>query len=294
MDGTSGFGKAAETLSLILKDACGIVIDPLKKIASAKADRIIERRNVKHELEIETLKLAERAKHRQLRAELRRQYNLESIGSKAIGYLGQSDQVSKIDEDWLNYFLDSSKDIGDESLQDIWARILASSVQEENQISRVTLDVLKRFSPESCRIFERVAPFIFRFNFNGVKYGIIDIMTIFDIDEVNNIHVNGDLWHLDHLGILNSSVVRFNFPQVDQIIHEDAHRILKLTPMEVEGQSSLNAINVSIAGLQLAEGLNISLDQNYLDHFYRQHNASKERGNKAIKDNSFSIEIIKK
>ncbi|MBL7791231.1 MAG: DUF2806 domain-containing protein [Saprospiraceae bacterium] len=260
-------GKAAETLALVLKDVCGIIIDPVKKITNDRADKYIEKNRVKHKYEIEKMELAERAKLRIFETEIRRQDNLERIGNETVKLLANENTEPTLDMDWFNYFIDSSQDIGDIDLQKIWSKILAKEVINSGSISRVTLDALKKFSKNDCRTFERVAQYILRFQIRGIKYGLIHYDALFESNTSNDIWLSGDLYNLDNLGILNSTLTGFPFPKGETIIHEDIKSLIELKVFNQD--LNVTGWYVTKAGIEISEALGASLNKDYVNSFQK-------------------------
>ncbi|TOE67204.1 hypothetical protein CGJ37_24880, partial [Vibrio parahaemolyticus] len=74
-------------------------------------------------LELEGIE--KRAVERFLKRETKRQENIENITMQAAQSLSESDNVSDIDEDWIEAFFRECEDISDEQMQMLWGRILS-------------------------------------------------------------------------------------------------------------------------------------------------------------------------
>lgn len=68
------------------------------------------------------------------------------------------DEVSdeKVDEDWITRFFDTVENISNESLQMLWAKILAGEIKKPNTYSLRTLELLKNLSFKDAELFSRI------------------------------------------------------------------------------------------------------------------------------------------
>lgn len=68
------------------------------------------------------------------------------------------DEVSdeKIDEDWITRFFDTVENISNESLQMLWAKILAGEIKKPNTYSLRTLELLKNLSFKDAELFSKI------------------------------------------------------------------------------------------------------------------------------------------
>ena len=108
---------------------------------------------------LETLSLRRRAGTRLLHMEEQRQQNIESVALQAEQKLPEKVSEEPIKPDWMARFIESVKDVSDETMQSLWSSILAGEVASPGQISLRTLDVLKNLSQQDAREFERILQF---------------------------------------------------------------------------------------------------------------------------------------
>ena len=86
--------------------------------------------------------------------------NFEMIAVKADEYYSKMEGGSESIEyewDWITRFYEAAKDVSDEMLQDLWARILAGEIDGQAGYSFRTIDVLKNMGREDALLFGRVA-----------------------------------------------------------------------------------------------------------------------------------------
>lgn len=197
--------KAAENLSIIARDSFGIIIGPTKKILDAKAEMMIERHHLLHKYKMERLDLAERAKNRIFETEITRQFNLEKTFAHAAQLLPDNATPENINKDWLHHYINSSRDVGEEDLRKIWAHILAGEATKPGRFSKRTLDYLKNFSVNDCKLFEKFLPFILMHEDTAFFYNPNDqdYFTIFR-DKFNFNYL--DFSHLIAIGIIGNNI----------------------------------------------------------------------------------------
>lgn len=88
-------------------------------------------------------------------------YNINCIMSETKRIIDecklQISGYSKID--WINIYLESAKNIADEYMQNVWARVLAKELSEPGSFSFKTLDVLKNMSASDFPLLEKLLTF---------------------------------------------------------------------------------------------------------------------------------------
>lgn len=86
--------------------------------------------------------------------------NFLSIAKKADQY-HEENQMEEIDSpnrnwDWFMRFYDAVGTIGNEEMQDIWARLLSGEINHPSTYSFHTIDTLKNMSTKDAHIFEKI------------------------------------------------------------------------------------------------------------------------------------------
>ena len=145
-----------------LANACGVVYEPVNKVLNAKADATAKLIEVRGNIEAEAMR---KVLERFISQQLRQQRNVDEIVSKAIldkdaGPV--SDQ--SCDPDWVNEFVDCSKNVSDEQMQALLARILAGEVAQPGKFSRRTMNFVKTLSRSELETFARVCGFVWTAN----------------------------------------------------------------------------------------------------------------------------------
>ena len=132
----------------------GTLYEPtrIRRKAKAEADASL----ILAETDAERQALLKRAAHRLAIQEVRRQNNIESIINKAVKSLPETVSSEPVDQDWVSRFFDECKDVSNEELQKVWARILAKEVASPGSCSRKTLSILKDLSAKDADLFNRI------------------------------------------------------------------------------------------------------------------------------------------
>ena len=110
--------------------------------------------------------IRERANARVSFQEEKRQNNIEAVAWQAAHKTPENVSEEPVHPDWIARFFESVKDVSDETMQSMWASILAGEVATPGQTSLRTLDVLKNLTQQDAREFER----ILQFTFSGSVY----------------------------------------------------------------------------------------------------------------------------
>lgn len=85
-----------------------------------------------------------------------RQLNLDIITAEAAADLVRGDEnvsAEPVNQDWANRFFRYGEDIGTESMQVLWGKILAGEIRQPNSFSLRTLEILRNLSVEEAEAF---------------------------------------------------------------------------------------------------------------------------------------------
>jgi uncharacterized protein YqgV (UPF0045/DUF77 family) len=163
-DGKSVAALSKPILKLIEAVSAGIgkVYEPLGTVVQAKADGLAD--IIRAEADLKVKDLQQRALIRILATETDRQQNIESIVSKSKAALPESVSDVPVKKEWITHFFEAAKDVSNEEMQELWARVLAGEVAAPGQTSRRTIDALKAMDRQDAEMFSRVV-------FASVKFG---------------------------------------------------------------------------------------------------------------------------
>jgi uncharacterized repeat protein (TIGR03899 family) len=103
------------------------------------------------------LTLAQRAERRIQMQRERQQFNLERIMALALEYCPEHISAQDIDPDWFQQFCDLILDISNNSMQQLWAKILAGEIASPGKFALKTLHTLKRMSYKEALALQQAA-----------------------------------------------------------------------------------------------------------------------------------------
>lgn len=100
--------------------------------------------------------IEERAIRRERLYLLRKQNNLESIIQKSLSYCPNSSPSTKADPDWFSQFTFLAEDISNNTMQDLWAKILAGEIAQPGRFSLKSLSIFKSMSITDAKLLAKV------------------------------------------------------------------------------------------------------------------------------------------
>lgn len=156
----SGLSEPGTKLIEKVSDAIGVLYEPTRIRKKAKAEAEAKRTELISKLELEGIE--KRAVERFLKRETKRQENIENITMQAAQSLSETDNVSDIDEDWIEAFFRECEDINDEQMQMIWGRILSEEAKSKGSFSRRTLKLLSTLSKEEANLITYFGTFVWQ------------------------------------------------------------------------------------------------------------------------------------
>ena len=158
-----GLTKPATVLVEKISDAVGGFAKPyqIERVAKAEAKAALIRTEA--EIEIEALRL--RAFGRFAEEQTRHQLNMESITGKAILHLGDDASPEDMENDWLANFFDKCRNVSEEDMQDLWARVLAGEANNPGRFSRKTINILSDMERKYAKLFQDICRY--RFSISG-------------------------------------------------------------------------------------------------------------------------------
>lgn len=139
--------------------AIGGIFKPMqiRRVAKAKADALL----IAAEADAKKQELAYRAAQRISHLEIKRQENLENIIKEAVKVIPPKISNEPVDPDWIAFFFDECKDIGNQDVQKLWGKLLAGEFEKPGTFSRKALSILKTMSSADTKHFEEMVSMIF-------------------------------------------------------------------------------------------------------------------------------------
>lgn len=139
---------------IFMKDD-GSSLNRIKAIEGAKTEALLANNDERY-AELSAIE------KRMVTKELKRQNNINNVVAVAAQSLKDEKEVSSepVNPDWATRFFDIAQDISDETMQDLWGRILAGEVKRPQSYSLRTLDVLRNITREEAELFEKIAQYV--------------------------------------------------------------------------------------------------------------------------------------
>lgn len=154
---TDGLAKLAETICY----ATGWTAHGRKKMADADSYAVIKQTETEAKAELLRLKGRDEVADYIEARETRKLNNVKSVLEKATSHFTEGEKVSDepVNADWTNRFIGIVEGISDDSLQDMWGRILAGEVKQPNSYSLRTLDLLRNITKEEAELFVKASKY---------------------------------------------------------------------------------------------------------------------------------------
>jgi hypothetical protein len=201
--------------------------------------------------------------------ERKHQQNLEMIFGKALQELPIEVSVLPVSEDWLLQFVEAAKNVSDEEMHTIWAKILAGEVSNPGTYSKRTLDFIKLLEKQDAETFSTICQYAFEM---GNQKGFRFLLSPNTIGQSYHGKVTEqDLSHLNSIGLLRQA----EYLPVEQIIEGSIlyfHRKLKFeevqkAPFERMRNTSVLVHPFSMLGQELFGLTHSQAVEGFLDSF---------------------------
>lgn len=157
IDILTGVAKIPGLPLQFLKKICsatGLLYEPIhqKRLTNAEAYRI----RTLAQAEMDGRDIRQRAELRGEAERLRHQQNMEAITALALPHLKEEEaKPEKVEDDWINDFFGMCRNVSDEGMRAVWARVLAGEFNNPGGYSRRTLRILQDFDKEDAEILAK-------------------------------------------------------------------------------------------------------------------------------------------
>jgi len=99
--------------------------------------------------------IIERVTRHDQACKIRKQQNLEAIIYQALEYSSADEIADRADADWFNNFILLAENIGNPSMQALWAKILAGEIAKPGSFSFKALNVFKNMSMTDAKLLAK-------------------------------------------------------------------------------------------------------------------------------------------
>lgn len=240
--------KPATVLIEKISEAVGGIFKPyqIKRIAKAEAEAGL----LQAESTIQITELHRRAMHRFVEEEAKKQANIEDITQKALPYLSQSSDPSKVESDWITNFFDKCRIVSDQDMQKLWSQVLAGEANSPGMYSKRTVNLLGDLDKGDAELFRALCGF-------GWSIGNV-VPLVFDVQAeiYNKAGINfSSLSHLESLGLIQfNNIAGFQLlklPKVITVGYYGAQLTLNL-PNDSDNSIELGQVLLTKSGQELA------------------------------------------
>lgn len=231
-----------------LSNAANILYEPINIRRMAKAKAEVDK--ITSESEVAKADLYRRAEYRRQEEDLRHQSNMESISGKAVADLSDDAEPASMNNDWIANFFDRCRNVSDNDMQSLWARVLAGEANAPGSYSKRTVNFLSELEKNDANLFTELC---------GFGWIIGNVMPlIFDykneIYNRNGINFN-TLSHLEDIGLIQfnflGSYYLLNIPKSFSVSYYD--RVLTFDmPAEAEHKLQYGKVRLTNVGKELA------------------------------------------
>ena len=239
---TSGLKESGKYLIDRVFDLFGL--NPIERDAKAKAKAKL----IMAKAEIDEFDLRSRAAYRMINEEKKRQLNMESIVLKALPYLNDDAKPKDVEDDWITNFFEKSRNVSDEEMQELWAKVLAGETNASGSYSKKTVNILGDIDKGDAELFVRLCGYVWCLSWPETVVWIVTD----DIYNRNGINFES-LTHLLSLGLVQfDNIRRFShkLPQTTTIQYYDQSVTLAF-PKERGNELDVGCVVLTRAGRQL-------------------------------------------
>ena len=255
-----GFGRAAEKFAETIRHVVDLSFPGrVRKKIIAEAEGKSAAMVIQAEGRAKVREIEARAITRVRKLEIRRQENIESIVRKAVDELPPPEQMSEqpVNEDWTSRFFQECQDIGNEEMQQIWARILAGEVARPDSFAPRTLRIVRDLTTSDANLFASLCNFTWETSGSGIliSKGVVATLLNLDAPYILKAELNFDaLAHLSTIGLIEFR------PEGGLYLKELGHEFSlsycgkshKLKPKDAKVVLRIGHVLLTMAGKELA------------------------------------------
>ena len=161
---SASIAAAAEPVTLMVEkvsNALGRHFDPRQTVrmaeAQARANQIL--RFSEAETDIEIAELRHRAGNRFMFEEMRNQSNMEAITQRSFPHLTDGARPDQIEDDWITNFFEKCRNVSNELMQELWAKVLAGEGNRPGSFSRKTVNLIADLGANDAKLFVNLCRF---------------------------------------------------------------------------------------------------------------------------------------
>jgi hypothetical protein len=216
--------------------------------------------NITNDQKIEKEIQLEKIGNRIMFQDIRKQKNMESVIYKAFQELENEQFVSEepVDTDWTVRFFKAVEDIGNEDMQKIWGKILASEVKQPKSYSLRTLDILRNISKDEAELFTKISTLVI---YNNNDYFIPNEKSLYEKYDISF----NDLYNIKEsrlIDITSTLTLKFTLKNNGRIVLFNKQVVGVCRNIEQSINITLSVYFLTESGKQLYNILNLNSNSN--------------------------------
>lgn len=198
--------------------------------------------------------------------------NRAQIIDKAVKLLEKGDNPEKIKDDWLIEFFDLCKNVSDEELQFVWARVLQKECTEDGKSSLRLLRTISDITKNEINMITKIAKNINYATANSEYWGIV----CSEMQFLETIGISLDeIMELEELGVIKRETFsfkdgsKFSYCNVNYAIKYKKKSYLNLTKfvnffrLTQVGMEILNLAEIDFENHNILENLKKALEKDF-------------------------------
>ena len=188
----------------------------------------------------------------------KRMANVQAIVGQAIEQMPEQVPDTPVDHDWTARFFDDAKDVSNEKMQKLWAKLLAGEVESPGCVSLRTLSILREMTQKEAELFARAVNYIFM-EFDAAAWMFradtgVQALPDISVDELYSLREAGLVMSGQQFRLATSNIYGYC-----DIIYADK-KGLRVQAKEF----SIPVYDFSISGTQLAKYIEPTVNAEYL------------------------------
>ena len=160
-----------------ISDAVGWYFEPRRIVRNARAEAEAELVRAKSNWDVgdlDTAELIKRAEFRSAVEQIAQQANMEAIVSKALSLLREDASPQNMGRDWVVNFFERCRNVSDDDMQELWAKLLAGEANDCGSFSRKSVNVMADLDSQSARVFSTYCRFFGQINDYAFPFVVLD------------------------------------------------------------------------------------------------------------------------
>lgn len=219
--------------------------------------------------------VADRALKKVQYDQIRKQKNIEAILLKAIAYCNDENITDKANADWFSRFLSLAENVSNETMQGLWAKILAGEISQPGLFSLKSLITFQDMSIYDAKLFAKLCNISCHDKAKKNYYVLFgssqkpSLLNVFSSNRQANINLSQfGLPYSDILALAENNLL---FSQETEMvfINKEKNLVLEYNGIELslnakKSNAILSYYKFSQTGVELARLINNAPDTNYL------------------------------